>query len=368
MRAQAVARFVGWFVPSSQARLTCNTKEWHALESLGSVCFMRWIIISVLAFALIAFGLLKFRDNESVVRLRHRLLSQLTSLNAAIGWARVDPEAVRLVAVQRGATIPELTGSAAGIPWADTNPAHFGHYDAPGGSLAGYPLIGGPLLDDLQAVSFIKPTQKSKPELGPSGPAIAAANNYFNYIASTNPEDYLRQLRSFYADYVSGWGRSWQPVADRIDGACPLAHPTTAEVLQWAANKWGINPLLMYAEAENESHWDQTGIGDNGRSSGLMQVPDRDRPHHGYPGFGGLGAMLARENSCFNADFFAGRIYSIFHGLSSDMAPGGDIGIALQSWYSGHTNSAGPYTAAFIDTLTNRLWVSREFDGIAVPY
>jgi hypothetical protein len=330
---------------------------------------MRWaIIISILASALIAISILKFSDNELVTRLRHRFISRLISLNAEVGWAGRDPQAIELVPVKRGATIPELTGSAAGIPGADTNPAHFGHYDAPGGSLAGYPLIGGPLLDDLIAASFVKATQKSKPELGPNGPAIAAANNYFNYIASTNPEAYINQLQGFYADYVNGWGQSWRAEADRIDGACPLAHPTTAEVLQWAADKWGINPLLMYAEAENESHWDQTAIGDNGRSSGLLQVPDRDRPHHAYPGFEGSGAMLARENSCFNADFFAGRIYSIFHGLSSDMAPGGDIGIALQSWYSGHTKSAGPYTAAFIDTLTNRLWVSREFNGIPVPY
>src|SRR6266567_5609648 len=65
------------------------------------------------------------------------------------------------LSVVRGATIFGLTGSAAGIAGADTNPAHYGQYNAPGGIGGGYGLIGGPLLDDTQAASFVKPTQKS---------------------------------------------------------------------------------------------------------------------------------------------------------------------------------------------------------------
>jgi hypothetical protein len=139
-------------------------------------------------------------------------------------------------------------------------------------------------------------TQKSNIETGPTGPGNAADNNYLNNIASTSPSNYLNQLQAsngFYAGYVNS---SWRALVDRTDGACPMANPTSAEVLQWAANKWGINPLLMYAEATNESHWDQTAIGDHGGSSGLFQVADRNtsyEPKHTFPGFAGAGSMLA---------------------------------------------------------------------------
>jgi len=268
--------------------------------------------------------------------------------------------------VPPGKTIPGLTGSAGRISGADTNPADYGKYNAPGGSGAGHGLIGGPLLTDLQAAYFVKVTQKSQIETGPDGSQNEVDNNYFNNIATNNPGNYLNQLRAsngFYAGYT---GSGWQVEADRIDGACPIANPTTAEALQWAANKWGINPLLMYAEAMVEAHWDQTEVGDNGRSAGVLQVADRGAGHE-WPGFSGSGSMLARENTCFNADFYAGRLYSAFHGLTGETPPN-DIGTAIQSWFSGTTSSPGDYTAQVYDALTNRTWVTLEFGGEQVPY
>jgi hypothetical protein len=77
--------------------------------------------------------------------------------------------------------------------------------------------------------------------------------------------------------------------------------------------------------------------------------------------------MLARENTCFNADFYAGHFYSAFHGLTGETPPG-NIGTALQCWYAGHISLPGPYTAAVYDELTRRSYISRQFAGITVPY
>ncbi len=263
--------------------------------------------------------------------------------------------------VPQGATISSLTGSASAISGADTNPAHYGQYSGWGD---GYPLIGGPLVNDWQAASFVRATQKSNVELNAygTGSANANANNYFNYIASNNPGNYVNQLSSFHGGYS---GSSWQAEADRIDGACPIANPTTAEVLQWAANKWGINPLLLYAIVTNESHWDQTGLGDNGLSSGLTQIADRDSsaaPDHAFPGFSGAGSMLARESSCFNVDFFAARLFAAYHGKTDYGA--GDISQAIASWNS---NSSVYVTNTYHD-LSNRTWIGQAFYGSAVPY
>jgi hypothetical protein len=304
----------------------------------------------------------KFNDSNIRSLLKRNLRYYLAEVTPVTAVAHPTRPIVH-VAIVRGASIPKLTGSAAGIAGADTNPAHYGQYTAPGGSGAGYGLIGGPILDDLQAASFVKATQKSDPEIGPSGAVIAFDNDYFNRMASTAPDAYLAELRGFHAAYA---GSSWHAEAERVDGACPLAHPTTAEVLQWAANKWGINPILMYAEATVESEWDQTGIGDNGGSSGVLQVADRG-DNHAFAGFTGSGSMLARENTCFNADFYAAHLYSAFHALTGETTPG-DIGRALQSWYSGYVSSPGSYTASVYDALRNRSWVTHQFSGNLVPF
>jgi hypothetical protein len=259
-----------------------------------------------------------------------------------------------------GPQIPGLTGDASAIQGADTNPADFGNYPAGNG------LIGGPLLNDLQAAERVVPTQKSNIETGPDAAANAAANNYFELNAISNPTDYLNQLHSLWSAYAD---RGWYQVIERVDGACPMTNPTTAMVAQWAANKWGINPLLLYAEATNESHWDQTGLGDAGCSSGILQVADcnnAQKPNHAFPGFSGAGANLARENTCFNADFYAAHLWAAFHGLTGE-TPAGDIGAAIQSWDTGNAPTAGSYTAQIYNILSNQGWIS-AFNGASVPF
>jgi hypothetical protein len=313
------------------------------------------------------------------------LLGVALAIMLAFLWYRggASSSASRLMPAARpisfGATIPKLTGSAAYIPAADTDSRHYGRYNAAGGGGAGIGLIGGPLLSDAEAAAFVVPTQRSTVELGmrcngcgnskiPNGPANAAANNYFNLMASTNPSNYLYQLAA--KDGFWNTAAPWGGVSRRIDGACPIANPTTAEILQWAANKWGINPLLLYAEATQDGNWDNTSIGDDGCSSGVCQIADRDtssHPEHAFPGFAGAGAMLARENTCFNADFFAAHMYAAFHGLTGE-CPAGDIGTAIQTWAVGHTSGPGAYTKLLYNHIRDELWVTMYFQGQRVPF
>lgn len=275
-------------------------------------------------------------------------------------------------------TIASLTGSASGISGADTNNADFGrNVTATNGSRDGYSLCCGPLLTDAQAASHVIVTMKSSVETGSNGSANATANNYFNSEASNDPSGYLNELNAsngFYAAYV---GSSWQAEADRIDGACPFANPTTGEVLQWAANKWGINPIEMYADSDIEGDWDQAAIGDAGRSSGLMQVADRGSGH-AWPGFSGSGANLARESTCFNADYYAARLWSVFNNgtaasLTGECSNVLDIGGAIQSWFDGGAtcgdggNYLSLWDAAIAGSAGHRSWESRFFGNTVVP-
>ncbi len=258
----------------------------------------------------------------------------------------------------------DLTGSAAYISGADTNPAHFGSYPL------GMGLTGGPLLDNLQAAQGVTPAPPSTVETGANGAANAASNNYYLSIYSTNLPYYQWQLNEFWSAYA---GSSWYDVSQRIDGACPLSSPTTAEILQWAAYKWGINPLVLYAEATQEGDWDNTSLGDwsdgIGTSSGVFQVADRntaDRPHHSFPGFTGGGANLARENTCFNADFYAAHLYAAFNGLTGE-CPAGDIGAAMQAWLVARTAAAGAYFTEIYQIMVNQKWVQLYFNGVNIP-
>jgi hypothetical protein len=285
--------------------------------------------------------------------------------------------------VTPGATIPQITGDPSGLG-GDTNDADYGNYNAPGGqSPDGVGLIGGPLLDDMTAATHVVATPQSSVETNNSAcndstsqdcsgystiaEANAHDNDYFNSIASNNPSDYVNQVQAF----TSEWNDAW---AQRIDGACPIANPTTAEALQWAANKWGINPLLMYAEATEEGDWDNTTLGDVhdgiGTSSGVLQVADTNTssaPEHAWQGFSGAGHRLSRENTCFNADFYAARLWAAFNGITGE-CPQGDIGACVESWMYGHVSSAGSYAKLVFGHLSSRDWEQQYFNGQQVPY
>ncbi|MBV9481548.1 MAG: hypothetical protein JO249_12475 [Acidobacteria bacterium] len=218
-------------------------------------------------------------------------------------------------------------------------------------------LIGGPPMSDQAAAAAVVPTPRSSVELGPNGAANEAANSYYYRISQTDPASYAAQLAAWHAAYPAN--SVWQ----RVDGACNLgANPTTAEVLQWAGNKWGISPQLMYAEATVEGDWNMLAVGDAGGSHGLLQVNDRvaNRPggqNHAAPGFNGAGANLAQENSCFNADVYGARAYASYQQSHNEAG-------AIQQWFN-LQNSPGPYSQKVCSTLQSQGW--DKFFSRAVP-
>lgn len=312
--------------------------------------------------------------------------------NWAWAW-NPQPPPVSAAKMTPATTISGLTGSASAIPGADTNPADFGKYNAPNGSMSGtytlqidgyheggghdgtatqtlnmpgLGLIGGPLLDNATAATMVHVAPQSKVETGPNGRANVAANGYFEAVAVRNASFYMSQLQSFWSAYQD---TGWYAEIKRVDGACPLTNPTTAQIAQWAGAKWGIHPYLLYAEATQEGDWDQTSIGDNGTSSGVFQVADRGT-NHAFPGFSGAGANLARQNTCFNADYWAAHLYSAFHGLSGECSGPLDIGGAIQTWYDGSAtckNGGADYTTGIWNRINTRDWQAHYFNGATLP-
>jgi hypothetical protein len=159
-------------------------------------------------------------------------------------------------------------------------------------------------------------------------------------------------------------------VMQRVDGKCPLGpDPTTAEINQWAARKWGFSPLISYAEPTNDGKWDMNSLGDGGCSVGEDQVAfcnNATHPHHAIHGLntGQPGHLLPKENTCFNADLYAALLYKRYG--QSQFCGYHNIVKALQEWTgSCVTNS---YGIAMCNSLATHDWNTRFFGGVPVPY
>lgn len=132
----------------------------------------------------------------------------------------------------------------------------------------------------------------------------------------------------------------------RIDGACPMPNPTAAEI-RWAANRWGINPLLLYTVATQEGDWENDAVSDDRCSSGSWQIADRntsERPDHAVPGFTNVRSMFARESSALMQLF--GHTCAAFHGLTRECQR--DIGAAIQTWVVSQTKRSGSLLGFYI--------------------
>jgi hypothetical protein len=235
----------------------------------------------------------------------------------------------------------------------------------PTGASCDQNLIGGPLLSDAQAAARVVPTPKSSVELGAHGAANAAANSYA-FTHQGDPQ-YAAQLSAFHA----AWGGD--PIASRVDGNCAALgpNPTTGEILQWAAYRWGISPLVLYAEASDDGGWDMTSIGDNGGSVGVAQVADSNNPTHPHHAIRGLnigegGHLLPSENTCFNVDLMASAVYRQYVG--NDCGHGNFV-LALSTWMSGPTHcGANTYTSRMCSSIASEDWTRRFFNNQSVAY
>jgi Bacterial Ig domain len=250
-----------------------------------------------------------------------------------------------LPAIASGQPLSGVTGDPSAIISSIYNalsyPAQsYGNYDDPDGTMGTGGTVHaccGPLLDDRQAASVVMLT----PETKVATSAGNADNSYYqNFVlaSSSNQSNYLSQLNAV----NSGWGTGpMATVMKRVDGMCPIQNPTTAEIIQWAANKWGFNPKYGYTEACDEGDWNNTSLGDNGTSSGVFQVADRGSGH-GWGPLVSANSNLARENTCYNADFFFATRWAAFHsaqqgdnlGISGETPPY-NMPDAVESWFRG---------------------------------
>jgi len=170
-----------------------------------------------------------------------------------------------------------------------------------------------------------------------------------------------------------------QVITPRIDGDFT---GTTAEILRWAACKWGISQDIVFAQAAVESWWRQTTLGD-WHATGCP--PGHPPGHDGRPGLcpQSWGILQTRypfyssswpaiaTSTAMNADTAYAIWRSCYDGYETwlNNVPhgtpytAGDAWGCVGRWFAGrwHTAAADQYVAKVRQYLSERIWTTVNF-------
>ena len=145
---------------------------------------------------------------------------------------------------------------------------------------------------------------------------------------------------------------------------------TTDEILQWGACKWGIDEDIVRAQAEKESYWHQSTLGDclggtvaathGCQSVGILQIKGANIPPT-HPGTW----PYAYQSTAFNVDYMLGMLRSCYEGKETWLGNGyhaGDIWGCVGRWFSGdwYGNSLA-YIASVQKNMANKDWLKPGF-------
>jgi len=147
-----------------------------------------------------------------------------------------------------------------------------------------------------------------------------------------------------------------------VDGQYTPATGSTDDIIEWAANKWGLPEDVLRSVAVHESWWEMSTLGDNGDSFGIFQVR---RPYHCCLPF-------TRDSTAFNADYYGGIMRAYFDGKmdwlnNPDVRPdngrtyrAGDMWGSIGAWVSGrwYTEQNAEYVTAVKAHLRARTWAT----------
>lgn len=128
---------------------------------------------------------------------------------------------------------------------------------------------------------------------------------------------------------------------------------TTDDIIEWAAQKWGIDPDLLRAQAVAETKWRQYQVGDGGRSFGLMQIK-RTIWLGSHP--------LSERSTAFNVDLAASILRQAYDGRATWYRPrgyrAGDLWNSLGAYFSGRWKDPGgrAYVGRVRRQLAERAW------------
>jgi hypothetical protein len=239
-----------------------------------------------------------------------------------------------------------------------------------GPQLVWTPITALPL-SDATAASYVIHRAEQRP-------GNKAVNNYVPTAA---------QLSAFYAAMPKGLN---DPLRKYVTGNSHLTNPSTDDLIQWTAHKWGIPEDWIRAEAVLESHWTQTpitlgyGLGDQKvvSAADYAKYPkSADVPGKPLTVYQSMGIMQSKwlanqptaiaagteplrwESTAFNLDWYGHYVRWLYDGYTTGISwiPNIDKGNQWQSiggWFGGSGGSVATqtYIANVHKILVSKPW------------
>jgi hypothetical protein len=231
--------------------------------------------------------------------------------------------------------------------------------------------VGSLPLSDAGAAAQITHRAETRPD-------NSAANAYVPTDAQLNA---FRTAVSIYGETPAQYDRWYGYVTGRPG----LAGPSTDDLIQWTAHKWGIPEDWIRAQMASESWWHQSQLGDPTtvsaawydlfpaqariagtsdvyESMGVMQVrwqPDNNLHFGTEP--------LRWRSTAFNLDYYGATIRYYYDGLCGWCGTGyaaGQQWTSIGAWYQPspwNDPAAQAYVARVKDNLAARVWSQPGF-------
>lgn len=208
------------------------------------------------------------------------------------------------------------------------------------------------------------------------------------------PNDYLptaSQLAAFRASTTS-FGQTvtqLNPYLSYVDGRDGLRDPSTDDLIQWAAHKWGIPEDWLRAQFVEESYWNTYMLGDVATvpQASYLEYPPQQRAHGRLAVYESSGIAqvkwvpdgssdpgtepLSWESTAFSLDFQGAMVRFYFDNPSGSRGAWGDATYTpCQKWQSiGAWNSPYPwanaeqqsYVASVQHLLDSAAWKTNVF-------
>jgi hypothetical protein len=182
---------------------------------------------------------------------------------------------------------------------------------------------------------------------------------------------------------------AFNPYFRFVDGRPGLRHPSTDDLIQWAAHKWGIPEDWLRSEYARESYWNAFQLGDQSQvsSNWYKRYPAQARLAGGHDVYQSLGITQVKwipdgsvgpgseplrwESAAFNIDYQAAMVRFYFDNPSGARSAWGDGSYvpcqkwnSIGGWFEPYPwGNAGQieYVRAVQRGLQDRVWTRSSF-------
>ena len=253
-----------------------------------------------------------------------------------------------------------LFGGVGGVPRQDER-----------GAQTSWAPPGARPLSDARAAALVVHHRETRP-------ANAAYNDYVPTGA---------QLRAFHSARAQDGRLADREVPERryVTGRPGLRHPSTDDLIQWAAHKWGIPEDWIRAQMARESRWRQADPGDRSAvsSAWYSQYPAQARVAGTSDVWESMGISQVKwrpdgsvdagteplrwESTAFALDFYAAVIRYFYDGSCDWCGPGYSAGQewnSIGAWYE-PLPWGNPLARAYVKSvqseLASRAWATPGF-------